>query len=186
MKLATEPGHTLTIAPRMADRPNVWWVNQRQHFADEARHSILRAPLRVHECYVNVGRLRRGDIIIHHVAGFIRAIGTVTANPVEIPDPLGLEAGKLRVGMVKYFHIERSIGVAYLPEAWKLDESRRQALIVGGDTLNRRPFDRRGTAHDGYLFGLSQTFVQHLLEVPEFAGAFERATGGQAVLKEAR
>ena len=186
MNLLSEPATILTLVPKPTDPPHFWWVNQRQNFEDEARNGVLRAPLRRHECYVNVERLRRGDIVVHHVAGLIRAVGVVACNPVEMRDPLGIESGRIRVGKVSYHLLDQPVVLADLPDTWKLDENAREALVVRGDALNCRPFDCHGGAIQAYLFGLSENFIQHLLEVPEFAGAFERATGGQGVLKEAR
>jgi len=183
---------SLSTAAKPAGRVHFWWVNQRQNFELEARGRILRAPLHdlgglKSECYANVARLRPGDIIVHHVAGLIRAIGVVAHFSVEIKDPLGLTPGRIHVGGVNYFPLKNPVAVADLPLEWRLAERKRENLIVRGTTLKRRPFDCHGIPHQGYLFGLSEAFVSLLLENPAsaLADAFDRALAAQRTEKEA-
>ena len=146
-----------TVAERSAassreSHRNYWFVNQGISFESERSKGILGSGT-VHWTHRTMRDLEVGDIVFHHAAGRIVAVGRVTGEAVEVR-PGRLEA------TVEYTPVEEPIRVSDIP----LETREREQTHVGG------PFRRDGKAHQGYLFRVGADFADALQT--QFAGQF--------------
>ena len=134
-----------------------WWVNQQQSYRPEREGGYMWAPL------VNVAGqklshwesmelVRPGDVVFHHARG-IRAIGIVAAAAQPSPMPPELPNMWDRDG--------RLVRVDYsdLPHPILADE-----IPIDRRIAERGPFASTGRVNQGYLYPLSTSLGEWLLE----------------------
>ena len=76
--------------------PSYWWVNHKQTHGDEIEGGYIWSPQAnrngaKNQTYVNLTRVRSGDIVISYASGLIKAIGTAAATfeEAQIPEKHG-------------------------------------------------------------------------------------------------
>lgn len=132
---------------------SVYWVNQGKTFDDELAGGYLYAGKKdlagnAPAHWKRLQELVPGDVVVHYVAGFIRALSRVRESAVDAPSP----SGNGDVG--------RRINVEYWPLPTPLEvetvfgsESARLAAHVDSDG---RPFDKNGKVKQGYLWEFTE------------------------------
>jgi hypothetical protein len=135
---------------------HAWWVNQGGTFEQERAGNYVWAPEqgeggRLIAHHQDVAKLQPGDIVFHYAKGLVRAVGvvdvaaTMAARPAELPEGPWADSGYL--AQVTYHDAPTPIALEEIPTEWRLED--------GG------PFTRHGSVKQGYLFPLSERFVQH-------------------------
>jgi MoxR-like ATPase len=129
------------LKEKTSTAPRYWWVFQGQNYEKERDDGYVSAGKGSRKLahHMNVGVLKRGDILLHSVAGRVQAIGRVTKDGTE--DANGYTAG------VEYHALAQPILV-------KAISSELRRYWRGG------PFDRKGGPNEGYLFELTDPFVE--------------------------
>jgi hypothetical protein len=160
------------------DGKKFWWVNQGLDYAREREHGYITAPLRDKgggqpSHWRALTDVRFGDTIFHYARKSLLAVSEATAAPTSGPRPAdvpdtgwGTEGHFVRVA---YRDLERPISLDEIPHEWRREE--------GG------PFTKDGAVQQGYLFPLSDAFVQRLVETfPELD--LVQVEGGGAIDEE--
>ncbi len=156
-------------------RRGVWWVNQRASFKQERAGGYLWAPLadkagRRPSHWENMGRAQAGDIVLSYASGRLRAVSRVLAAAVAAKQPEELEQRWNDDGQllrVQYADLD-PIELARIPVEW------RQAEGPGS------PFDRDGGVNQGYLFHISDGFLERLADAfPTLENALADLEGRQ-------
>jgi len=156
----------LILPPKSAARHRTWWVNQGQSFSDELLGGYLVAPLhskdgRIFQHHTNLAKLRVGDGILHYARGSIVAVSRVTdvpkgqvRNRARNAETLGTSE-TLRAS-VDVRRLDKPVPLNTIPLAMRIWE--------GG------AFTRRGSVNQGYLYLLSQGFLNGWLRpAPDLA-----------------
>jgi len=83
---------TKQVASRRELAAKYWWVNHKQTHLDEYASGIIWSPKTKkngdkNEGYLNLTRVKVGDIVISFAEGVIKSIGVVTHSCVEAPIP---------------------------------------------------------------------------------------------------
>lgn len=71
-----------------------WWVNHKQTFAAEIEGGYIWSPHKnqngaTNQTYLNLTRVRKGDVVISYAGGLIKAIGAARGNYFDAPKPGG-------------------------------------------------------------------------------------------------
>lgn len=131
----------------------VWWVNQGQSYDDErtrwlvlaSRENARGTRIPHHDALLE---MQPGDITLHHVRGVVRAIGVVHVGAATTrrsgADP-GVDDFVYSV-RVEYFELDSPIPVAQLP----------------GDRTSVGPFDKNGSAKQGYCYKVESAWADEL------------------------
>lgn len=123
-----------------------WWVNQGGSWLRESRSgSIYAEPAegRRVKHRDNIKLVAPGDFIIHHVKGEVRAVGT--ALGAAVPSRTGHRVA------VQYENLDSPISLSQIPLKLRLAES--------------KAFDKNGEVNQGYLYPLSNDFIEKLYDV---------------------
>jgi MoxR-like ATPase len=160
-KLVALGNQTNPLLVTLRDRPRTWWVNQGASFrrAREGGHiwapeKDKRGASKPH--WTAMRYLRHGDHVLHYANTEIRATGRVreeatpSSRPDEVADQAWGEQG-LRAE-IDYHDLALHIRLIDIPENWRLREG------AGG------PFTSDGRVQQGYLFPLSDAFVEKLTD----------------------
>ena len=147
----------------VASRPEqgvrqTWWVNQRATFKEERAGGYLWAPLLDRrgarpKHWANMEDSRPGDIVLSYASGKLRAVSRVLAPAVAAEQPPELGDRWDRNGelvRVEYVDID-PIELARIPQDWRLAEG------------SGSPFGKSGGVNQGYLFPVSDQFVDNLV-----------------------
>ena len=134
------------------ERPSIWWVNQGESYDTERDRGLVQARLRNKAGYdlqhwKNIELLRKGDVILHHVDGHMRAISEVSSKP-GVGARSWLDDAEGRWANTKYFELVEPI------EVRDIDSERRVA--------EPGPFDKYGGVKQVYLSPLSVDFSDWL------------------------
>jgi hypothetical protein len=140
----------------------VWWVNQGQSYAQQRDAGILWAPAATRDgrstrkYWTALNDLQLGDEVIHYAKGHLVAVSLVLSTAVTAPRPVDLPDDLWEVDgyLVECRYAE-------LSPPLRLDEvplADRQAEPREG------PFERPGSVKMGYLFPLSETLAQKVLQ----------------------
>ena len=170
------PEQSAAAIARVTGRPvqrvqRVWWVNQGQAYRQQRDGGLVWAPKTSKSgaalsTYSNVSRLRPADLILHYADGTIRAVGRVKAQPREAPRPKDFPAAPWNddgyLAEVEYQDVPAPLPLSAIPQQWRNDESTEAP---------DGPFTRDGSVKLGYLFPVSERFVQRLRE--RFPGLLE-------------
>lgn len=98
--------------------------------------------------WLNVSRVRRGDVVLHYFDQAIQGISTVDRNPTIAPRPQDPDAPDGRFAKVRFIQLERPIPREDVPMPWRLAE--------------RGPFNKHGKVNQGYLYELSDEFAERV------------------------
>ena len=162
--IARLTGHLPTAVNR------VWWVNQGQAYVAERDGHLVWAPKKSKSGTVlfhweNVSRLKPGEAILHYAVR-VRAVGRVSAQPRDASLPKDFPSGRWgeegQLAEVQYRELPTPIDLSDIPERWRLDESKENSA---------GPFAADGGVKQGYLYALSQRFVDRMTE--RFPGLLE-------------
>jgi MoxR-like ATPase len=151
---------TNPLLVRMRTAPRVWWVNQGASFDRATAGGYLWAPAKrkdggaPFEHWRSMRQLRVGDLVLNYRNGQVRGMSEVTgeARPSPRPDPDADQAWSdegLRAE-VDYRELVPPIPLAEIPHDWRRQEE--------------GPFAQPGNVKQGYLFPLSDTFVNKLAQ----------------------
>lgn len=137
------------------ERPQIWWVNQGSSYSDELGGGFVSAGItnragQVLQHHKNVSMLRKGDIILHHAGGLVRAISVVSHKPEIKPRPTNPDGPDHRIARTTYFELSDPI------EVRGLDAEHR--------TVQAGPFDKYGGVKQVYLVPVSVVFSDWLRE----------------------
>ena len=132
------------------DRPQVWWVNQGMTYQQEVADGLVQAPtsnrrgvtLQHHK---NVSLLRKGDVILHHADGHVRALSVVDGSPEVVSDAKG-DGRDYWVTRTDYCELANPIEVRDM-------DAERRSNIAG-------PFDKYGGVKQVYLVPVSVDFSE--------------------------
>lgn len=146
---------------------NYWWVNQGGRYRIEREGSHIFAPLSdargvTPAHWAALGRVNKGDLILHYSKGAVRAIGRARgeglvayrprlANELPSEEVAGVDARGTLVE-VDYFDMVRPMELGEIPIALRTP--------ANGPFTNGAK--RRGTVQQGYLFAVSKGFVEEL------------------------
>ena len=134
--------------------PAVWWVNEGGSWKEEIEHGRLVAPVtnkagHVLQHHKNVSRLRKGDIILHHWEGAVRAVGVVSAKPTTGKHPWDPDDEQVRrVAKFEAFELADPIAIQDIDSDRRVDEP--------------GPFDSNGGVKQVYLMPLTVGFSEWL------------------------
>ena len=131
------------------ERPQIWWVNQGETYGGERAAGVVTAPPtskagHVLQHHKNVSLLRKGDVILHHAAGHVRAISDVTHKPEIRPRPTEPDGPDYRVTRTHYYDLANPI------EVREMDAEQRSS--------DAGPFDKYGGVKQVYLVPISVEF----------------------------
>jgi hypothetical protein len=146
-------------------RDRYWWVNQGKTWEAERRGGYLWAPTHAPNgqtkgFWTRMLDVREGDRIVSYVRGSVVAVSTAVADgyraprPADLPGDLWVDLG-YRVD-VDYQAARRPIERDDISELWRLGSK-------------EEPFRRDGAVKQGYLFPISSSFFDELMQL----------TGGQ-------
>lgn len=136
--------------------PRTWWVFHGASYEQASAGGYVWAPQTTKTggapfgYWVNVSKLRPGDVIVHYANGYVRALGEVSGEPFDAELPPGAKTDEWGTqgwrAPVRYFELERPIS---------LDE-------VPGRAAEAGPFTSSGGPKQGYLFELNDAFAATL------------------------
>lgn len=139
---------------------NVWWVNQGGTYSHESSGAYFWAPLKGKAPtppphWRRMNDVRRGDIVLHYVQGFLKAIGRVETDVYEsiYPKPSHAQYGKREGNLVETSYYE-------------LDEPvpRDVAANLKGLPESGGPFTSAGSVQQGYLFEFGTKALEELVD----------------------
>lgn len=142
--------------------PRWWWVNQNKTFRQERQGGYIWAPQKTKSGgeafhHANVSSVKAGDIIWHYCNQQLVAISVAKTDAFEQPKPSELESDEWGTEgymvSVKYFDLVDPIPRDVIPLELRTPLSAER----------KSPFNRGGTVNQGYLFRLSDRFVQALI-----------------------
>jgi serine/threonine protein kinase/nucleoside phosphorylase len=121
--------------------PRVFWVNQGVNYEKEREGGYVRAPKKnsaggEFSHWKRVSELKPGDLLVHHYAKLIRALGRVTAEAFVTENNEWQAA-------VEYFPLKEPISVEAISDYLRLIQPPSGPLTV------------KGTAKQGYLWDFS-------------------------------
>jgi hypothetical protein len=150
----TNPLIVRRAGPRRAATRRVWWVNQGRSYDDERAAGVLwagkvsrsGAVLEHRRALAEVGI---DDLVLHYTGGAIKAVSVVTDEAVDGPAPhTGSDERDGWLVRADYRELATPVPLSEI-----LEDARKGE---GG------PFDRNGDVNQGYLYPLSDRFVNEL------------------------
>lgn len=135
------------------DKPGVFWVNQGASYQQERDAGVVSAPFEnaagaVLSHHKVVSTLRKGDIILHHADGAIRAISEVTHKPGQRAVAWAPDEAERRVTKTKYYELDDPISV--------------RDMNPDVRTPDNGPFDKYGGVKQIYMEPISPRLASFL------------------------
>lgn len=158
---------------RLPPGRSYWWVNQGKTYEDERAGGYIRAHERNEAGaavphWINVGLVRKGDLVFHYAEGAVRAVSEATADATVIdrPGDPATRSGDTKSWQVALNYRESTTPVALVtvqPALTRLE-------------MEHGPFDATGGVKQGYLYKLSPEAADVLLKELEMPSPTTQTT----------